>query len=88
MTEGPSTIEPFPAPQIRYDDTMDHSHQPKQPEEPSTPAAGIWTAMQHLRNGNREEAQQDSLRQFRWNLSFVRAAAGDAPPNAFPDAND
>ncbi len=86
MSDGPSATHPFPAAQIRFDDEMDQAH--PQQEAAATTAAGIWTAIQQLRNGDRVEAQHDSLRQFRWNLSFVRAAAGDTPPDAFEEPND
>ncbi len=87
MSEGPSATHPLPAPQIRFDDEMDQAH-PQKHDDVATTAAGIWTAIEQLRNGDRVEAQHDSLRQFRWNLSFLRAAAGDAPPNAFGEPND
>ncbi len=43
------------------------------------PAEGAWLSIQQLRFGDREEAHLDSLRQFRWHLSLVKAAAEQAP---------
>ncbi len=87
MSDGPSATHPFRAAQIRLDDEMDQAH-PEPHEEVAANAAGIWTAIEQLRNGDRVEAQHDSMRQFRWNLSFLRAAAGDALPDAFDEPNE
>jgi hypothetical protein len=68
------------AAQVRIDDQIQETQQQIGLEETSSagipsPAQGMWLSIQKLRDGDRVEAQLDSLRQFRWHLSLVRAAS-------------
>ena len=79
MSDGSSTLSAIGSAQARIDDQIQQAQQiglnETGSEAISSPAQGLWLSIQKLRDGDRVEAQLDSLRQFRWHLSLVRAAS-------------
>ncbi len=83
MTRGSDPVGAFEVAQARLNDRIEDTieqlsvHDDGLHVESST-AEGAWLSIQQLRHGDREEAQLDSLRQFRWHLSLVKAASEQA----------
>ena len=80
MTLGSSNPPTIGTAQARIDDQIQETQQQiglveTGAEAVSSHAQGLWLSSQKLRDGDRVEAQLDSLRQFRWHLSLVRAAS-------------
>lgn len=83
MLDGANTSEELDEAQARLDDQIEDAEELRILQEASLsagPAPGSLS-LQQLRDGDRFEAQIDSLRQFRWHLSLVRAAASTVEPD-------
>lgn len=84
MTTGSDQVGPLEVAQARLNDRIEDTMEQLSVHDAggyveADPAEGAWLSIQQVRLGDREEAHLDSLRQFRWHLSLVRAAAQQAP---------